>query len=446
MVRLAQNAEIVLWPKSFATRTDGHSKCSGCASKCVKIWHLTRTLFGGAGQYASRLSNALRVQGVESTVLVAEGPVLDGAAVLRRVDSPVRRFAARGFRSLSHRVSLGTFHSLRGPEIYEATQAVQAGDIVHLHGMTGWIGVCGLHKLIPRGANVFWTAHDLWMLSGGCVVYRGCDRFRNDCSQCPILRAPWKRIAQRELRIKRAFIEAYNVRPIANSEWMANRIQESKLFGRLNSIPVIPPIVDAAYLVKEIPDLRRELAIAEDRKVISLGARSLDDKFKGIPEFLAQLSQTAELAGQLTVLLFGPGKIEIPTNLDVRLLGNISDPSQLAKVYRTSDVYVSSSYMETFGMTLVEAQACGTPAVAFDVGGVRDAVHPELRIGLEPTSRMDNLVLRLNQLLQNNGIERNPQAYLREWASHSFCARSLARVQLLAYQPVNEVAAVVRRQ
>jgi glycosyltransferase involved in cell wall biosynthesis len=411
----------------------------------MRIWHLTKTLSGGAGQYALRLSNALRAQGMESSVLVAEGPVSDGAAELRRVDSPIRRFAARGFRSLSHRISLGPFHSVCGPERYESPHTIQAGDIVHLHGMTGWIGVSGLRNLIPRGAKVFWTAHDVWMLTGGCVVYQGCDQFHNDCSKCPILRAPWKRLAQRELRVKQAFINAYQVRPIANSQWMASRIRESRLFNQVDSIPIIPPIVDVAYLAEDIPDLRRELAIAEDRKVISLGARSLDDKFKGITEFLAQLSQTAELAGQLTVLLFGPGKIEIPANLDVRLLGNIIDPRQLAKVYRTSDVYVSSSYMETFGMTLVEAQACGTPVVAFDVGGVRDAMQPESHRWLEPTSRLDNLVQRLNQRLQHNGIERNHQNYLWEWAKHSFGAESLARAQLLAYQRVDEVAAEVTK-
>ena len=45
-----------------------------CISKAVnhqtiKVWHITRTLYGGAGIYASRLSQALREAGVSSCVL-----------------------------------------------------------------------------------------------------------------------------------------------------------------------------------------------------------------------------------------------------------------------------------------------------------------------------------------------------------------------------------------
>lgn len=400
----------------------------------MKIWHLTKTLSGGAGQYSLRLSNALRAAGVESTVLVAEGIHGEGVEVLRRVDSPSRRLVARGFRSLSHRISCSAFQSLRGLEFYDAPQPVQTGDIVHLHGMTGWIGMAGLRRLIPSGARVFWTAHDLWMLSGGCVVYRGCDEFRHCCSACPILRPPWKMLARSELRKKQAFVNSFQIRPIANSQWMADRVRESTLFGRFERIPIIPPIVDAHYLAKDIPDLRRELGIPMGRKVISLGARSLDDKCKGIPEFLLQLSRNPELADKLTVLLFGPGNIEIPANLDVRLLGNLPDPRELAKVYRTSNVYVSSSFMETFGMTLVEAQACGTPVIAFDVGGIRDAVNPTLHSILEPVSQFGNLIGHLFQLLEINIRQVNDRNVLREWASDTFGARSLAVKQRSVYE------------
>ncbi len=399
----------------------------------MRVWHLTKSLSGGAGQYALRLSTALRATGVDSKTLVVEGAVVAGASVLHRVDSPLRLFAARCVRSFSHRVALGPFHSLTGFELYESPQPIQASDIVHLHGMTGWIGVAGLRRLIPPGAKVFWTAHDLWMLSGGCVVYRGCDQFQTDCSRCPILRSPWSRLAQHELRLKREFIAAHNVKPIANSQWMANRIRESCLFREVDSIPIIPPIVAANYLAEDIPDLRGELGIPLGRKVISLGARALDDKYKGIPEFLAQLSRTPELAGQLTVLLFGPGKIQIPTNLDVRLLGNVNDPSQLAKVYRTSDVYVSPSSMETFGMTLSEAQAVGTRVAAFDVGGVRDAVHPEARTQLASIHHPDRLLAVLAEMLAQETAVNGARSLLRTWARMQFSAEHLARKQKLIY-------------
>ena len=180
-----------------------------------------------------------------------------------------------------------------------------------------------------------------------------------------------------DLRVKRNFIRHFQIQPIANSRWMANRIRESSLFSQVASTPIVPPMVGNAFFAENISDICAELGIPENRTFISLGARSLDDRFKGIPEFLEHLSRETDLADKLTVLLFGDGRIEVPANLDVRLLGNITDPHKLAKVYHTSAMFISPSKMETFGMTLAEAQACGTPVVAFDVGGIRDAVAVE---------------------------------------------------------------------
>ncbi len=399
----------------------------------MKIWHLTKTASGGAGQYALRLSNAFRAAGIESTVLVAEGPERDGVGLLKRLDLPARRFAARGIRSLSHRISLAPYHSLRGLEHYDSPSGLQAPDIVHLHGMTGWIGVSGLRRLIPSQAKVFWTAHDLWMLSGGCVVYRGCDEFRRNCSGCPILGTPWKMFAGQELRAKKAFIEAHQIRPIANSQWMADRIRESSLFGWLGDIPIISPIVDDAYLMECIPDLRQELRIPAERLVISLGARSIDDKFKGIPQFLELLSRTQELAGSLTVLVFGPGNIDVPGNLDVRLLGNLTNPRRLASVYRASNVYVSPSQMETFGMTLVEAQACGTPVICFSVGGTPEAVRDGETGWLTPCGDFQALMERLRLLLKDLQKLTAVGETARRWTRAEFCGNAVAGRQAAIY-------------
>lgn len=47
----------------------------------------------------------------------------------------------------------------------------------------------------------------------------------------------------------------------------------------------------------------------------------------------------------------------------------------LAQVYRACDVLGVPSHNETFGLVALEAQACGTPVVAADVGGLATAVQ-----------------------------------------------------------------------
>lgn len=64
----------------------------------------------------------------------------------------------------------------------------------------------------------------------------------------------------------------------------------------------------------------------------------------------------------------------------VRLPGRVSD-AELLDLYRSAWVATSASVREGWGMTLTEAAACGTPAVATDIAGHADAVDRD-RSGL----------------------------------------------------------------
>ena len=51
-----------------------------------------------------------------------------------------------------------------------------------------------------------------------------------------------------------------------------------------------------------------------------------------------------------------------------------SDRARLATWYSAADWTIVPSYSESFGLVAVESQACGTPVIAADVGGLRTAV------------------------------------------------------------------------
>src|SRR5205814_1168416 len=62
----------------------------------------------------------------------------------------------------------------------------------------------------------------------------------------------------------------------------------------------------------------------------------------------------------------------------VRPLGFIADDETKALAYNAADAIVHPALADNLPNVLVESVACGTPAVAFDVGGIGDIVKPGL--------------------------------------------------------------------
>ena len=227
----------------------------------MRVWHITKSLYGGAGIYAQRLSDALRDTGMDSGILCDEAVGNTEAQELLSISGVAPKFATRVIRSMSHRMTSRAYQSMMGMEIYQAEKMPQQGDIIHLHGLTGWIGLRALNALIPDGSPVFWTSHDLWPLSGGCIVYSGCDGYQKDCGSCPILRKGVKTWAKIELKLKEKLIRENKVRPIANSGWMASHIEGSRVFEGVKDVPIIPPIVGPSYFAPDIENMRVKLKI-----------------------------------------------------------------------------------------------------------------------------------------------------------------------------------------
>ena len=149
----------------------------------------------------------------------------------------------------------------------------------------------------------------------------------------------------------------------------------------LDRIEVVPLGVELGDFSPERrdPRLRRKLGIGDDQPLLVYAGRidgekraqMLVDAFRLLP---------GELGAHLVLIGDGPLRSHIRDlrNPRIHLPGYVRDRSELARWLASSDLYVSGMADETFGVSIVEAQASGLPVVGVAAGAMVDRVTPEI--------------------------------------------------------------------
>ena len=96
------------------------------------------------------------------------------------------------------------------------------------------------------------------------------------------------------------------------------------------------------------------------------------NRSKGLDDFC---SMSEMLPDEYRIVLVGLTPEQLKSIPD-KILGicHVESRDELAGIYSAADVFVNPTYGETFGLTTVEAQACGTPAIVYNTGGCPETV------------------------------------------------------------------------
>ncbi len=105
---------------------------------------------------------------------------------------------------------------------------------------------------------------------------------------------------------------------------------------------------------------------------------------------------------------------------------------ELPKYYSAADITVIPSYYEPFGLTAIEAMACGSSVIASRVGGLQSTVI-ENKVGtfFEPRSApqlAEKIKIVLDQPKMNEELKRNTRPYVEENFGWKTVSRSIAGV------------------
>lgn len=349
----------------------------------MKVVHVsTYHRFGGAAIAALRLHHALRLEGVDSALLVQDSdrPESHVAAVAEGFFSKKIAFgrfvAERLYFSLKEKNKSLRFHFSplwTGTDI-STHPLIQAADIIHLHWINfGFLSLRSLEKLFSLGKPVVWTMHDMSTFTGGCHYSRECQHYLTHCHDCPYLKHPSATdLSYRVFEKKSQLFQKANLTLVSPSKWLADLARHAASTRHL-PVYAIPNPIDLQVFKPE--NTKDELGLDPHKKWILFAGVNTQDPRKGFAYFKAATHLLADCAHEWGVVVFGKTSPEALNDLglEVKSLGSLP-AHEVTKVYQAADVMVVPSLEDNYPNTVIEAMACGTPVVGFDTGGIPEQI------------------------------------------------------------------------
>ena len=272
------------------------------------------------------------------------------------------------------------------------------------------------------------------MLRNGAVA-KALDRFQPDLIECQdAYNLPWAAVAYRKRKRSCALVAAYMTDfPTVYVERPVSKLLGApvgKAAGRLcyrycgnlyrrfdamfalsenggatklraqgvDHVDIVPLGVELGEFGpdRRDPALRRSLGLTDEQPLlIYVGRLDVEKKPNVVADAFRRLP--ADLGARLVLIGEGPMREQIAALGDDRILmpGYLNGRAELARWLASADIYVSGMADETFGVSIVEAQASGLPVVGIAAGAMIDRVSEVTgRLGpvSDPQAMADNIL------------------------------------------------------
>src|SRR5262249_34590231 len=145
--------------------------------------------------------------------------------------------------------------------------------------------------------------------------------------------------------------------------------------------------------------------------MLTMGRLAASERYKGVDEVIEAMPRLLRQLPDLRYLVVGDGSDRTRLEAKARahglsehviFAGRIPEAEKVAH-YNLADLYVMPSQGEGFGITLIEAAACGIPVVGSSIDGSRDALlDGELGRMVDP-NKSDDLIQAIGEAIQVGG-------------------------------------------
>jgi len=314
-------------------------------------------------------------------------------------------------------------------------------DIVHLHWVSG--AVISIQEIASLEIPVVWTLHDLWPILGARHHPEKVDPYLafSDDGEYVVSPNKWSRWLY---QYKAKSWAETPITFVSQCQWSREMAERSKI-GRGHAHAVIGCPLDDSFLISmDRKAIRKDLEYDDDDLVILIGgsgAVSRLNETKGFHYLFEALDILARMVDEYPVCILTIGNDQNAPEFPFKTkkMGHISDNRRLAKLYSAADLVVVPSVMETFGQSITEPMACGTPVIAFDVTSQKDLVEDGINGYLAEFPNVEDLALKIKLgLFKGNKLRKQCRVDAVSRWSQNIIAKQYAKV----YQ---ECRAYIRR-
>jgi glycosyltransferase involved in cell wall biosynthesis len=124
--------------------------------------------------------------------------------------------------------------------------------------------------------------------------------------------------------------------------------------------------------------------------------------------------------------------------MNTHYLGSLQDEISMSLAYAAADVFVAPSLEDNLPNTILESLSCGTPVVAFDVGGMPDMVSHKRNGYLVPGFDTTELANGMQWVLEDSLRWKNLSHEARHTVTQSFTLQCSASRYIDLYEDILE--------
>lgn len=343
----------------------------------IKVLHIAAGGIGiGAVKGAYELHQSLLGCGVNSRILMlgkdGEEGVLQCDWYEKEKSKEVRIIESHRNRKQGF-ICTGTQANLHA----DCLPSIEWADVIHIHFIG--LGFSNIRDIVGIKKPKLITLRDMWFFTGLCNYSESCKKYLEECSACHLLgsteKVDWSTYSH---RMKMEFLSPHddNIYFSAISKWILDTAKASSILKE-KEISLINNGVNTS-IFKRAPKKKNNILFV---------SANINNSRKGFDLFLEAI-QKLEIAN-ISITVVGKNSTDAIANfskdIKTEAFEFIDDDKNLSAIYARAQVLAFASREEVFGKTITEAMSCGTPTVAFDIGGPSEIiVNNKVGVLVEP--------------------------------------------------------------